>query len=536
MAEQIRELAEADPDRPAILDEFTELTRSELNTRVNRLVNGLRAAGVAAGEAVAVLSGNRHENVEAVMACGVSSWVLVPLNWHLTAEEIAYILNDSGARAILTDIEFAAVAAEAVRTAPGVTVRLAFGGRPSGAAHAADIGGASPDPRPAGFGSYEDLLEEASPDEPADQASGTYMFYTSGTTGRPKGVRSTSFVVGMPCAVHGSLLAGLAGMLHVPPGGVCLVNAPIYHGGPFLFSMLPAYQGATLVMRRRFDAEEMLGLIDEYGVTIAYSVPTHFVRLLRLPDETREAFDGSSLEAVFHTGAPCAPEVKRQMLEWWGPVIHELYSATETGGLGCFVTGDEWLTRPGTVGRPLPVVAIEIVDDEGKMLPAGEIGTVYVRNLIGGDFSYHGAPEKTAEAHREPGVMTVGDVGYLDEDGYLFLCDRKIDMIISGGVNIYPAEIEAVLVTHPAVLDAAVFGIPDDEYGEVVKGVVELAPGHEPSDGLAGEILAHAGEHLARYKMPRSLDFTAEFPRTETGKLVKRELRDPYWTGRQRAI
>ena len=519
MAEQIRDLAEADPDRPAIIDEFAALTRSELNTRVNRLVNGLRAAGLGPGDTVAVLAGNRHENVEAVMACGVSSWILVPLNWHLTAEEIAYILDDSGARAILVDTEYAATAVEAVQDAPGVTVRLAFGGA-----------------APAGFEDYEEILAAASADEPADQASGTYMFYTSGTTGRPKGVRSTSFTVGMPCAVHGALLSGLAGMLHVPEGGVCLVNAPIYHGGPFLFSMLPAYQGATLLMRRRFDPAEMLRLIDEYRVTTAYSVPTHFVRLLRLPDDVRAAFDGSSLTAVFHTGAPCAPEVKRQMLEWWGPVIHELYSATETGGLGCFVTGEEWLTRPGTVGRPLPVVAIEIFDDEGKSLAPGEVGTVYVRNLIGGDFSYHGAPEKTAAAHREPGVMTVGDVGYLDDDGYLFLCDRKIDMIISGGVNIYPAEIEAVLVTHPAVLDAAVFGVPDDEFGEAVKGVVELAPGSEPSDGLAREILAHAREHLAGYKVPRSLDFTDEFPRTETGKLVKRELRDPYWAGSQRKI
>jgi long-chain acyl-CoA synthetase len=519
VAEQIRDLAEADPDRPAIIDEFAELSRSELNTRVNRLVNGLRAAGLGPGDTVAVLAGNRHENVEAVMACGVSSWILVPLNWHLTAEEIAYILNDSGARAILVDTEYAATAVAAAKDAPGVTVRLAFGGGV-----------------PEGFEDYEEVLAAASADEPADQASGTYMFYTSGTTGRPKGVRSTSFTVGMPCAVHGALLSGLAGMLHVPAGGVCLVNAPIYHGGPFLFSMLPAYQGATLLMRRRFDPAEMLRLIDEYRVTTAYSVPTHFVRLLRLPEDVRAAFDGSSLAAVFHTGAPCAPEVKRQMLEWWGPVIHELYSATETGGLGCFVTGEEWLTRPGTVGRPLPVVAIEIVDDEGKTLPAGEVGTVYVRNLIGGDFSYHGAPEKTAAAHREPGVMTVGDVGYLDDDGYLFLCDRKIDMIISGGVNIYPAEIEAVLVTHPAVLDAAVFGVPDDEFGEAVKGVVELAPGYEPSEGLSREILAHAREHLAKYKVPRSLDFTDEFPRTETGKLVKRELRDPYWAGRERAI
>jgi long-chain acyl-CoA synthetase len=224
------------------------------------------------------------------------------------------------------------------------------------------------------------------------------------------------------------------------------------------------------------------------------------------------------------------------MLEWWGPVIHELYSATETGGLGCFITGDEWLKKPGTVGRPLPVVAIEIVNDEGEILPPNEVGTVYVRNLIGGDFNYHGAPEKTAEAHREPGVMTVGDVGFLDDEGYLFLCDRKIDMIISGGVNIYPAEIEAVLVNHPAVLDAAVFGIPHDEFGEEVKAVVELAPGHDPSDDLAQELMAYAREHLAGYKVPRSVDFTDQFPRTETGKLVKRALRDPYWQGRERAI
>jgi long-chain acyl-CoA synthetase len=519
VAEHLRELAEADPDGPAIIDEFAEISRTELNERINRLVHALRAAGVGPGDAVAVLAGNRHENIEAVMACGVSSWVLVPLNWHLTAEEIAYILNDSGARALLADTEFAAVAAEAVSEAPGVTVRLAFG---EGTLDR--------------FDDYEGALASASPDEPADQASGTYMFYTSGTTGRPKGVRSTSFAVGMPVSVHATLLAGLAGMLHVPDGGVCLVNAPIYHGGPFLFSMLPAYRGATLVVRRRFDAEEMLLLIDEYRVTTAYSVPTHFVRLLRLPDETKAAFDGGSLKAVFHTGAPCAPEVKRQMLEWWGPVVHELYSATETGGLGCFVTGDEWLTHPGTVGRPLPVVAIEIVGDDGEPMPPGEAGTVYVRNLIGGDFSYHGAPEKTAEAHRAPGLMTVGDIGYLDDDGYLFLCDRKIDMIISGGVNIYPAEIEAVLVNHPAVLDAAVFGIPHDEYGEEVTAVVELAPGYEASEKLGAEILACARDHLARYKVPRSIDFTDEFPRTDTGKLVKRELRDPYWTGRQRAI
>jgi long-chain acyl-CoA synthetase len=519
VAEHLRDLAAADPAGPAVIDEVGTISRTELNERVNRLVNGLRDAGLGDGDAVAVLCGNRREYVEAVMACGIASWILVPLNWHLTVEELAYILNDSGAKALLADAEFATVAAGAGDQAPGVTVRLA-------------IGGEGPD----GFGSYDDVLAGTGPEEPEGQAAGTYMFYTSGTTGRPKGVRSTSFVVGMPVAVHASVLAGLAGMLHIPEGGVCLVNAPLYHGGPFLFSMLPAYRGATLVMRRKFDPAEMLRIIDEYQVTTAYAVPTHFVRLLRLPDAVKASFKGDSLKGVFHTGAPCAPEVKRQMLEWWGPVIHELYSATETGGLGCFITGDEWLKKPGTVGRPLPVVAIEIVSDEGEILPPNEAGTVYVRNLIGGDFTYHGAPEKTAEAHREPGVMTVGDVGYLDDEGYLFLCDRKIDMIISGGVNIYPAEIEAVLVNHPAVLDAAVFGIPHDEFGEEVKAVLQLAPGHQPSDELATELTAFAREHLAGYKVPRSIDFTDEFPRTETGKLVKRELRDPYWQGRERAI
>jgi long-chain acyl-CoA synthetase len=224
------------------------------------------------------------------------------------------------------------------------------------------------------------------------------------------------------------------------------------------------------------------------------------------------------------------------MLEWWGPVIHELYAATETGALGTFVTGAEWLTKPGTVGKAMPIAEILIIGEDGERLGAGQEGQIYIKNLMGGDFEYKGAPEKTAEAHLEPGVMTVGDVGYLDDDGYLFLCDRKIDMIISGGVNIYPAEIEAVLVTHPAVADAAVFGVPNEEFGEEVKAVVEPAPGHEASDDLARELVTFARRHLAGYKVPRSVDFAEVLPRTPTGKLLKRELRDPFWAGRERVI
>jgi long-chain acyl-CoA synthetase len=519
MSEDFASLVAADPACPAIVDEHTTLSRAQFNERVNRLIHGLRAAGLQPGDAVGVLASNRHEFFEVVGAVGASSWILVPLNWHFTPDELSYVLNDSGARALVADHVFADQALACADLSPGVKVRLMFGGPPA-----------------EGFSDYEEMLAAASGDEPADQATGSYMFYTSGTTGRPKGVRSTAFAVGQSVAARSAMLEGLAGLFQIPRGGSVLVNSPLYHGGPFLYSLLPAALGATLVVRQKFDPAETLRLIDEHAITTAYFVPTHFVRLLRVPEEERAAFDGSSLKAVYHTAAPCPPEVKRQMLEWWGPVIHELYAATETGALGTFITGDEWLKKPGSVGRAMPVVEILVLGENGERLGPNETGQIYVRNLMGGDFEYHGAPEKTAAAHLEPGVMTVGDVGYLDDDGFLFLQDRKIDMIISGGVNIYPAEIEAVLVTHPAVADAAVIGVPNEEFGEEVKAVIELAPGHEASEALAAELSTFARQRLAGYKAPRTIDFNDHLPRTPTGKLVKRELRDPYWVGQERAI
>jgi long-chain acyl-CoA synthetase len=519
MAENLLPLLEADPDRVAITDEFGTFTRAEVNGRVNRLVHALREGGVGAGDVVALLSGNRHEAFETIMALGSAAMVMVPVNWHFTGEEIAYILNDSGAKALVADVEFAGLAAEAAEDAPGLALRVMFGADdPAGVAK--------------GFACYEDLLAAASDAEPADQAAGSYMLYTSGTTGRPKGVRSTAFAPGQPLAVRNVILEGLAGMLQIPREGVALVNSPIYHGGPFLFSLLPAVLGATLVVRRKFDPVESLRLIDEHKVTTAYFVPTHFVRFLRLDESERSGFDGGSLQAVYHTAAPCPPDVKQQMIDWWGPVIHELYAATETGALGTFITGPDWVAKPGSVGRAMPVIEILVLDDDGKRLGPNEVGQVYVKNLLGGDFEYHNAPEKTADAHLEAGVMTVGDVGYLDDDGFLFLCDRKIDMIISGGVNIYPAEIESVLVNHPAVADAAVFGVPNDEFGEEVKAVVELVPGRATDEA---ELVAHCREHLAGFKVPRSVEFRS-LPRTPTGKLLKRELRDPYWAGQSRSI
>jgi long-chain acyl-CoA synthetase len=279
----------------------------------------------------------------------------------------------------------------------------------------------------------------------------------------------------------------------------------------------------------------MLELIDRYGVTNMHLVPTQFIRLLKLPDPVKDAFDGSSLVSVAHGAAPCPIEVKRGMLDWWGPVVAEYYGGTE-GGFLTSITGPEWLEHPGSLGKETTMTELIIVKDDGTRAGPNEPGQIYFKSKIGSDFEYHNAPEKTADAHLEPGVGTLGDIGYVDEDGYLYLSDRKIDMIISGGVNIYPAEIEGVLVGHPAVQDAAVFGIPDDEMGEQVKAAVELVDGAEPSDELAQEIIAHVRQHLAGYKAPKTIDFESELPRHPTGKLYKRLLRDPYWEGIDRRI
>jgi long-chain acyl-CoA synthetase len=299
--------------------------------------------------------------------------------------------------------------------------------------------------------------------------------------------------------------------------------------------MLPLSAGSSVVMRHKFDPAETLELIDRHAVTNLHLVPTQFIRMLKLPDAVRAAFRGDALVAAVHGAAPCPQPVKRQMIEWWGPKITEYYGGTESGFL-TVITAEEWLRKPGSVGRVTPLAELLIVKDDGTLGGPNEPGQIYWKSRSGADFRYHKDDAKTAAAHREPGVGTLGDVGYLDEDGYLFMSDRKIDMIISGGVNIYPAEIEGVLVGHPAVADAAVFGVPNDEFGEEVKAAVELAPGHAPSDALAEELIAHCRQQLAGYKAPRSIDFEAQLPRAPTGKLMKRLLRDRYWEGAGRAI
>jgi long-chain acyl-CoA synthetase len=358
------------------------------------------------------------------------------------------------------------------------------------------------------------------------------MHYTSGTTGRPKGVRRP--LSGLDPDEQAERLPNFLAMFGVAPhaNGVHLAVSPLYHTAVMTFTATSLHAGHTAVLMDGWSPEETLRLIAEHRVTTSHMVPTQFHRLLSLPDEVRMQADTTSLAHVIHAAAPCPIDVKRRMLAWWGPVIYEYYAATEGGGT--LVTPQEWLERPGTVGRPWPGYEVRVTDDDGADRPAGEPGTVWM-SFGAGDFEYHGDAEKT-RAGRRDGFFTVGDIGYLDDAGYLFLCDRKADMIISGGVNIYPAEVESALFAHPEVGDVAVFGIPDPEWGEQVKAVVEPASGATPGPELAAELIEFCRERLAGYKCPRSIDFIEAMPREPTGKLLKRKLRDPYWAAERRAI
>jgi long-chain acyl-CoA synthetase len=514
MTKVLSERANRRGDELALADEFADFTWAELNTRQNRLIHAFRGLGIGVGDTIGLLGGNRHEWVETLSAGNSVGAVNVPINWHFSVDEIAYVLQDSGATVLVADAEFADQATAAAEQA-GVRVRIAFGGPIDG------------------FTDFDELVASGSPDEPDDEVAGAPMFYTSGTTGRPKGVRSTLMQVGgdpVEATERGRLVMSLC---EIPEGGVVLCNAPLYHAGPLAVCVIPFSLGATLILRRKWDAEETLALIDEHGVTNYYAVPTHFTRLLQLPRERRDAFSGRSLRHVLHTAAPCPPEVKRQMIDWWGPVLYEVYGASE-GAIATLVDSEQWLEKPGTVGKATPITELLIIGDDGEQLGPNEVGQIYVRNLFGIDFDYLGDEEKTRAAHLEPGVYTYGDIGYVDDDGFLFLSDRKIDMIISGGVNIYPAEIESVIITHPAVADVGVFGIPNDEFGEEVKAAVELVPGSDEGT-VEADLRRLCRERLAGYMAPRSYDF-GPLPRTPTGKLPKRELRAKYWAGTGRSI
>ena len=503
--------AAADPHAPAVDDLVRIRTRGELVDRAVRIGRWLlRDGGVPTGGHVSMLLHNRVEMVDLLVAAQLSGTWMTAVNYHLTAPEVAYILEDSGSTILFTDPDNERVAREAAALAPGdVAVIVA--------------------------GPELDAIATSDSDEPfpLDGPGGGTMLYTSGTTGRPKGVkrvRQASLGATLTVGAAAGMTLGLDGK------GPHLVTGPLYHAAPLGFAAIDLANGAELLLMPRWDEAQCLRLIQDRGVRNSHVVPTMCVRLLRLPDDVRTAFDPSSLSTVLHGAAPIAPQVKQRMIEWWGHVLTEYWGSTE-GGVFTLVDSAAWLTRPGTVGKAIPSYEVFAVDDDGERLPADEVGTLYTRNLVTDQvFEYHQAPEKTDAAHLAPGTFTMGDVGRVDEDGYVFLSDRAANMIISGGVNIYPAEIEQELIEHPAVADVAVFGIPDDEWGEQVKAAVELAEGFVPSDALAAELLLFARERLAGYKVPRSVDFEAQLPRHPTGKLYTRLLRDKYWAGRTTAV
>ena len=477
-------------------------TYRELDDASNRMAQLLRSRGLAPGDHIAVLLRNRHEWFDVVWGALRTGLYVTPVNWHLTAAEAGYIVADCGARALVADETLADTVGAMSGDLADVELRLAVGG---------DIDG---------FESYERAVADHPAIPVADECEGSWMLYSSGTTGRPKGIKPPlrTGPLGEPTP-FASLLTGLYGFT---ADTVYLSPAPLYHAAPAGWTTMTQRLGGTAVVMEQFDPEEMLALIERHRVTHMQVVPTHLVRLMKLPAEVREAADVSSLQTVVHAAAPCPPEVKRAAIDWLGPIVYEFYSGSEGSGF-CAIGPEEWLEHPGSVGRSL-MGAVHIVDDEGRELPAGEEGQVWFESAT--TFEYHGDPEKTASVWNDKGWSTLGDIGWVDEEGYLYLTDRAGNMIISGGVNIYPREIEDVLITHSAVADVAVVGRPDDDMGERVVAFVLPADGDAPAPTLADELVSWCRDHLTHYKCPREVRFVDDLPRLPTGKLLKRLLPD----------
>jgi fatty-acyl-CoA synthase len=504
---QIRDAATATPDKPAIImyPSGTVVTFGELEARANRLAHHFRAAGLVEGDAVAILMEN-NEHMHAVMwAARRAGLYYVPINIHLTAAEAAYIVDNSNAMAIVGSAKLhgalAGIGAELPNGLPDVL--LVVGG---------DL---------EGWQRYPECVADQ-PDTPIDdEIEGDLLQYSSGTTGRPKGIKRD--LPHLPPAEVPGLMSALVGFwMH--PDAVYLSPAPLYHTAPSVWSMQTQAGGITTVVLEKFDAEGALDAIQKHSVTHGQFVPVMFTRMLKLPEAVRGSYDVSSLERVMHAAAPCPVEIKKQMIDWWGPIVDEYYASSEAIG-STLITAEDWLTHPGSVGKSM-MTPLHILDEDGNELPPGQAGEIYFEGGL--DFEYLNDPAKTASSRDSHGWKTVGDIGYLDEDGYLYLTDRRHHMIISGGVNIYPQEAENMLVTHPKVMDAAVFGVPDDEMGQSVKGVVQTVDPADATDAFADELLVWLRDRLAHYKCPRTIAFEAELPRTDTGKLYKQSLIEKY--------
>jgi long-chain acyl-CoA synthetase len=509
--------AQEDPEHVAIIDpDGTEHAAGDVLARANQVVAALRELGMGHGDTVAAVLPNGAHPFHLYLAALQAGFYYVPINYRLSPSEIAYILQDSDAKVFVSHERFAdTVSAAADEGNVPANARLAHGDIP-------------------GFRRFSDAVDKQSSDTPSDRATGASMHYTSGTTGKPKGVKRALAEIDPDTSAE--LFTFLLGLFGITPQNnhVHLSTSPNYHTAVTTFAGNSLHMGHAVVCMDKWDAEETLRLIQTYSCTHTHMVPTQFIRMLQLPDDVKAKYDVSPMKYAIHAAAPCPVDVKRRMLEWWGPVIWEYYAATEGGGT--IAPPDEWIKYPGTVGRAWPTSELKITDDDGAVLPTGEPGTVWMRMGAGRGFEYKGDPEKTNKSHDAEGYFTVGDVGYFNEDGYLFLCDRKSDMIIAGGVNIYPAEIEGCIHEHPQVADVAVFGIPDEDMGEQIKAVVQLLPDAPADDSTRTSIMDHVHAKLGKYKWPRTLDFVDELPREPTGKLLKRKLRDPYWEGRDRAI
>jgi long-chain acyl-CoA synthetase len=492
--------AEQLPDRPAVISSWGDRNFAQLNGRANQLARALRRRGLGEHRSVALISGNRPEFSEVSFATQRAGLRLTPVNWHLTGEEAGYVVDNCEASALIVDARHGAVAKVAAAAAPRATVRLAVGGTIDG------------------FEPYEEAVAVEDDSDLDDPILGSTMLYTSGTTGRPKGVHR-------PLAAR--QVGAISGLFNYVAGqDLHLCTGPLYHAAPLAFShLIPLISGAGVVTMERWDPEEALRLIEAHRISHTHMVPTMFVQLLKLPQEVRDRYDVSSLRHVLHGAAPCPVDVKHALIDWLGPVVFEYYAATE--GTGTMVDSATWLSRPGTVGKVFPEGQLKVADEDGNELARNEIGTVFLKAPETGRFEYFKAEDKTASAYRGD-YYTLGDVGYMDEEGFLFLTDRSADLIITGGVNVYPTEVDAVLLAHPKVADCATIGVPNEEWGEEVKSVVELAHGIEASRDLEAELIEFARDRLAHFKCPKTVEFIDTLPRQDNGKIYRRLLRDRY--------